>query len=57
MKNKFKNIIDFEQILLLIQDERNRVYAKVNSGLVLLYYKLEKLFLTKWKRVIGVKKP
>jgi predicted nuclease of restriction endonuclease-like (RecB) superfamily len=41
---EIKNInTDFEQILLLIQEARNRVYAKANAELVLLYYNVGKV--------------
>jgi predicted nuclease of restriction endonuclease-like (RecB) superfamily len=34
---------DFEQILVLIQEARNRVYAKANAELVLLYFNVGKV--------------
>lgn len=34
---------DFEQILILIQEARNRVYAKANSELIILYFNVGKV--------------
>lgn len=47
---EIKNINeDFEQILLLIQEARSRVYAKANSELVLLYFNVGKVVSQKVK--------
>jgi predicted nuclease of restriction endonuclease-like (RecB) superfamily len=52
--NKLSTIhTDFEQILLLIEQARNRVYAKANAELVLLYFNVgnvvaEKVSAGKW---------
>jgi hypothetical protein len=47
------NHVDFEQIVVLIQEARSRVYAKANAELVLLYFNVgktvsEKVTAGKW---------
>jgi hypothetical protein len=42
-KNPADNSPDFEQILLLIQEAKGRVFAKANAELVLLYYNVGKI--------------
>jgi hypothetical protein len=37
-KQKNNTRIDFENILLLIEEVRNRAFGKVNAELVMLYY-------------------
>lgn len=42
--SKLKNTnSEFKQVILLIEDARNRAYHKVNEELVLLYFKVGKL--------------
>ncbi|MFT4024085.1 MAG: DUF1016 N-terminal domain-containing protein [Flavihumibacter sp.] len=54
MSKKIKNTTqEFEQILTLITEARNRVYSKANSELVLLYFNVgnvvsEKVNAGKW---------
>lgn len=44
MSKKIKNTNqEFEQILTLITEARNRVYSKANSELVLLYFNVGKV--------------
>lgn len=38
---------DFEQILSLIQEARNRIYAKANAELILLYFNIGALVAEK----------
>jgi predicted nuclease of restriction endonuclease-like (RecB) superfamily len=41
--SKITNNSDFEQVLLLIQEARGRVYAKANAELILLYFNVGKV--------------
>lgn len=44
MSKSLKNSnVDFERILLLIQEAKSRVYAKANAELVLLYFNVGKI--------------
>jgi len=44
MTKPIKNInTDFEQVILLITDARNRVYSKANAELVMLYFNIGKI--------------
>ena len=46
---------DFENILLLIQEARNRVYAKANAELVLLYFNVGKAVSAKVSVGVGAR--
>ena len=46
-KQKLNNELDFDQILLLINEAKNRVYAKANSELVALYFNVGKIVSAK----------
>ncbi|MEZ4908229.1 MAG: PDDEXK nuclease domain-containing protein [Saprospiraceae bacterium] len=51
MDNKLQNNLpDFENILILIQDAKSRVFAKANSELVLLYFNVGKIVSEKVKQ-------
>lgn len=47
MSKAAKNDKDFEQVLLLINEARNRAFAKVNAELVLLYYNVGNIVSSK----------
>lgn len=43
MTKPIKNITDFEHVILLITEARNRVYSKANAELVMLYFNIGKI--------------
>ncbi|GGE55079.1 putative nuclease of restriction endonuclease-like (RecB) superfamily [Pedobacter psychrotolerans] len=44
MTNPIKNTLsDFEQVIIMINDARNRVYSKANAELVMLYFNIGKI--------------
>jgi len=56
MSTKIKNANqEFEQVLTLITEARNRVYSKANSELVLLYFNVGKVVSEKVNAGNGVK--
>ena len=38
-----KHNADFEQVLILINESRNRAFSKINAELVLLYFNIGKM--------------
>ena len=49
-KQKNNTRIDFENILLLIEEARNRAFSKVNAELVMLYYHVGSIVALKVKQ-------